>query len=172
MISKCADDYRQNSDVEFSIPHVLSVSQLGDRLNQSIGVVRVSARHIKGADLSSRSTLVDGLKSSHRIYPSVGNPIIDHRARGVIPVYRCTSHPTQRVRGSPYKRRQVGDAMGEIWKDVSRGRILACSAKTITEYDHIVCAPPSLVANKFPPRAISTEIRLRSDVRSVINFLR
>ena len=138
--------------------------------NQFSGDVRISARHIHGANLSARSKLVDGLDALSHNDPSVANPIIDYHTRGAIPVCRRTAPPAPRVRGVPYRRRQSVDIMEKIWKDVRNGRISARRTYAIAEFGHVACAPSKLVAEKLRDRALSAEMRFISGARLVANL--
>ena len=157
-------------DVDFSLSNICAVAKLGDCLNEISGESRVSARHIRNIVLEKREHLITGLRCWRSKAPELAGQVIDYHSMGVIPVYRGGAPPTPRVRGFPYKPKQSLEIMEKLRKDVRQGRISVCATKSISDYDQLVCTPPTLVTKKLPDRTLSTEMRLISDARLVDNF--
>ena len=146
------------------------MAEAGDKLNRLSGEVRIAARHVQGINLSERKDLVDGLDAVLRVGPKLVNQVKDFHTRGAMPVYRGLEPANPRVRGFPYKPGQSLDIISKIWSDVSDGRILVCTARTVAEFGRIICTPSTLATKKLPGRTLSTEMRLISDVRLINNF--
>ena len=156
--------------MEFGLPNICEEAKLGDYLDEISGEARISARHIRDIALIRREHLLTGLRCWRSKAPELVGQVIDYHSRGVIPVYRGGVPQTPSVRGFPYKSKQSLEIMEKLWENVRLGRILVRTTKSISEYDQIACTPSTLVTKKLPDRALSTDMRLISDVRLVNNF--
>ena len=114
--------------------------------------------------------LVNGLDAVSHVDPGLVGQVKGFRTRWVFPAYRGGEPDTPSLRGFPYNHGQSCDIISKIWQDVRAGRILICTTGTIAGNEKIAFAPSTLVTRKLPDRALSTEMRLASDVRLVDNF--
>ena len=169
-LSQCAKAYLDGAVVDCTVDSICTIAMDVDQLNCLCGEVRVSARNTQWGNLPNRGISTDGLPNVTRAGQSLVNRVVDYRSSGFIPVYRGTTHAAPRDRGIPYQKRQSLCNIAKLRRGVRDGRILICSANTVSEFDTIGRTPPTIATKKSPRVAFLIAMRLISDVRLINNF--
>ena len=109
--------------------------------------------------------LAPGIRQRRGAGQEVIEKVLQYRAQGATPVFRCKAPAGPRVRGFSYNDGDTWAIMEKLWNDVRGWGILMMSTSSIGTESMLMCPPSMLTAKKLPDMTISQQKMSMSDMR-------
>lgn len=153
------------ADAPFSGESAQQVVRAGTKHANNYEDVRHAARQVQEIHMGEISVLAQNEGDLLAGDPELVGQIARIREVGALPYYGGTSAGNGRASGLPYDESKTHLAASNLWRDVRKGRVLVAHDDAISAETPIIPTPTATVAKKLPDRAISTDVRIISDLR-------
>ena len=136
--------------VSFSSEKAEQVAELGDRLTKQTGSYCEAARQLQKCNLEERMDAVQHVTEDSWAFPSIAEHLLDIMKNGVCTEYYGPVPLGERQRGFPYQPDQTWELVKNLWKLVSKGKMLLCASATVSVKDDVEATPRNLTPRRNP----------------------
>ena len=169
-VGQNARDFLETADIPFSIAAVRQVVKAGSEMVEQYDDVRLAARQVQEIHMGNMAPLAQHARNMLRKHPDLGGEIAQLHEIGPLPHYGGISHGAARPSGIPYDGAKTHLMVGETWKDVRKGRVLAAHCDSVRPDTPLIPTPTTTAVKKLPRRTTSADVRIISGLRQTNLF--
>ena len=111
--------------------------------------------------------MVGRIKVYSRVYPAIGDQLVEIARVGLLPEYSEPAHSGCRPRNYPYAIQDTEKIVYKLRKDVRAGIMAARERYSVVDFGQAISHPSAVVREKFPGRTPCADYRIVSDLRQI-----